>query len=67
MTVSGTLSVGSGSIYKQDGAVSVGGAIEVREGLVSVEDLTVGSGDRVEVSATGLGSRPGPFRVALVR
>jgi hypothetical protein len=67
MTVSGTLSIASGSLYKNAGPVTVNGVLEVDQGYVSVDDLTVGSSGRLDLFATGLGSRSGPFRLALVR
>lgn len=73
MRVSGTLSVTNASLYKAAGEVRVSSlasdvaALEVNEGYLSVADLFVDSRDTVQVSATGVGSRPGPFRLALVK
>jgi hypothetical protein len=63
--VRGTLQTSGSSVYLKDATLSVTGSASVG-GLVSVEDLRVGLNDNVTVNATGLGSRPGPFRVALV-
>lgn len=69
MVVDGTLTATGGSIYKRVGstAVSVGasGRLDVNSGLLSVNALSVRAGGEAEVSATGLGSRPGPPRLAL--
>lgn len=69
MVVDGTLNATGGSIYKRVGSssVSVGtaGRLDVNGGLMSVNALTVRTGGRVEVTASGLGSRPGPARLAL--
>lgn len=66
MSVDGTLTVTNGSVWKRSGGVSVAGAVSVG-GLASVDDLSVDIGGTVVVSATGLGARPGPYRLALVR
>jgi hypothetical protein len=63
--VRGTLQTSGSSVYLREATLSVTGSANVG-GLVSVEDLRVGVNDNVAVSATGLGSRPGPFRIALV-
>jgi hypothetical protein len=67
MIVDGALTVTSGSVYKRTGDVEIDGATTVG-GLMSVDDLDVDDvSDTLTVSATGLGSQPGPFRVALVK
>jgi hypothetical protein len=55
-----------GSHYQREADLSVTGTASIG-GLVSVEDLRIGLNDNLTVTATGLGSRPGAFRVALVQ
>ena len=67
LTVAGELVVTGGSVYNRSGGASVEGSVDVVDGLFSVADLSVGSGARLGVRATGLGARSGPYRLALVK
>jgi hypothetical protein len=64
--VRGILQTFGGSHYQREADLSVTGTASIG-GLVSVEDLRIGLNDNLTVTATGLGSRPGAFRVALVQ
>ena len=68
MTVDGTLDVDNASIYRRRGSASVGaaGRLDVTNGYVSLGGLTVKPGGRTDVSTSGVGSTPGPPRLALV-
>jgi hypothetical protein len=66
ITVRGQLGTSGGGLYSRVADLSVTGSATIG-GLVSVEDLRIGNNDSLTVSATGLGSRQGPFRLALVQ
>lgn len=68
MTVFGTLQADQADVYTALGGVTVNdiGVVDVVDGLVSVGSVTVASSaGTLHVSATGLGSRRGRYRLAL--
>jgi hypothetical protein len=68
LDVFGELNLSGGSVYAPDTDFDVDGQVNIDEGLVAVDDLTVDDdNDDLNLRATGLGSRVGPFRVALVQ
>jgi hypothetical protein len=64
--VYGRLQTSGGSVYLREGDLDVHGSAGTG-GLVSVEDLYVRNSASLSLSATGLGSSPGAFRIALVQ
>ena len=66
LEITGSLTVGGANVYKPAGRMAVDGSTTV-DGLVAVDDLSIGSAGTFDLTANGLGSQPGAFRVALVK
>jgi hypothetical protein len=68
LDVDGDLVVGGGSIYAPESDFDIRDLVDIDEGLIAVEDLTLyDDNDDLNLRATGLGSRLGAFRIALVQ